>query len=79
MFAWVQALLGRPIEDGEEIDLDNLTGTECLLDITHKQTEQGTFERIAGVRQVRKKRDEDEPQYQGRDRRDHGSFLRSRR
>ena len=56
MWAWVQALLGRPIEDGEELELDDLIGRECLLDIDHHKTERGTFERIVGVRPTRKKR-----------------------
>ncbi len=60
MWAWVQALLARPIEDGEEIDLDDLVGREVMLDIEHQKTERGTFERIAGVRPVRKRKDEGE-------------------
>ena len=55
MWAWVQALLGRPIEDGEEIDLDELIGREVMIDVDHKQTERGTFERIASLRPVRKR------------------------
>ncbi len=48
--------MGRPIEDGEEIDLDDLIGREVMIDVDHKQTERGTFERIAGLRPVRRKK-----------------------
>ena len=61
LFAWTQALLGRPIEDGEEIDLDDLVGRECMLDIEHRKTERGTFERVVAVRPVRKKKGKPEP------------------
>jgi hypothetical protein len=56
MWAWVQALLARPIEDGEEIDLDDLIGRQVMIDVDHKQTERGTFERIASLRPVRRKK-----------------------
>jgi hypothetical protein len=63
MYAWVQALMGRPIEDGEEIDLDDLVGRQVMIDVDHKQTERGTFERIAGLRPVRrKKKQQPEPE-----------------
>jgi hypothetical protein len=62
MWAWVQALLGRPIEDGEEIDLDDLIGREVMIDVDHKQTERGTFEKIAGLRPVRRKKKRPEPE-----------------
>lgn len=54
LWAWVQALLGRSIEDGEEIDLDDLVGRECWLDIEHQRTDRGVFERIVGVRPIRR-------------------------
>ena len=62
MWAWVQALLGRPIEDGEEIDLDELIGREVMIDVDHKVTERGTFEKIAGLRPVRRKKKKKEPE-----------------
>lgn len=62
MYAWVGALMGRPIEDGEEIDLDSLVGREVMIDVDHKQTERGTFERIAGLRPVRKKKAKKAPE-----------------
>lgn len=62
MYAWVQALMGRPIEDGEEIDLDDLIGREVMIDVDHKLTERGTFERIAGLRPVRKKAKKNKPE-----------------
>ncbi len=57
-WAWIHALLGRPIERGEEIELDDLVGRKVVLDIDHQQTDRGTFERIAGVRPIRKRKEE---------------------
>ena len=58
LFAWTQALLGRPIERGEELELDDLVERECMLTIEHQSTDRGIFERIVSVRPVRKKENE---------------------
>lgn len=51
---WVQALLGRKVEQGEELDLPDLKGKECMLSIYHNETDRGTFANINSVNPVRR-------------------------
>jgi hypothetical protein len=51
-----QALLGRPIRPGEEIDLRDLIGNEGMLTLGHKETDHGTFATIEAVNPVRRKK-----------------------
>jgi hypothetical protein len=53
---WAQALLGRPIRPGEEIDLKGLIGNECMLTLGHKETERGTFATVEAVNPIRRKK-----------------------
>jgi hypothetical protein len=62
LFQTVQGLLGRPIRPGEEIDLDDLLGRPCVLNIGHNVKERGTFEQIDGVNPARKKKAKPKPQ-----------------
>jgi len=61
LFQTVQGLLGRPIRPGEEIDLDELIGRPCVLNIGHNVKERGTFEQIDGVNPARKKKAKAKP------------------
>jgi hypothetical protein len=54
LYQWVQGIMGRTIKAGETIDLDDLVGKECMLNIGHKVKERGTFEVIDGVNPVRR-------------------------
>jgi hypothetical protein len=56
LFQTVQGLLGRPIRPGEVIDLDDLVGRPCVLNIGHNVKERGTFEQIDGVNPARKRK-----------------------
>jgi hypothetical protein len=51
-----QALLGRLIQPGEEIDLRDLIGNECMLTLGHKETDHGTFATVEAVNPVRRKK-----------------------
>jgi hypothetical protein len=62
LFQTVQGLLGRPIRPGEEIDLDDLVGRPCILNVGHNVKERGTFEQIDGVNPARKKKAKPKPQ-----------------
>ena len=62
LFQTVQGLLGRPIRPGEEIDLDDLVGRPCVLNIGHNVKERGTFEQIDGVNPSRKKKQKPQPE-----------------
>ena len=61
LFQTVQGLLGRPIRPGEEIDLDDLVGRPCVLNIGHNVKERGTFEQIDSVNPARKKKAKSAP------------------
>lgn len=52
---WVEGLLGRKIEVGEKLGLEDLLGKECDLSVVHKETDRGTFANINSVNPVRKK------------------------
>jgi hypothetical protein len=54
IWQWAQALLGRPIQPGEEIDLKDLIGNECMLTLGHKETDHGTFATVEAVNPVRR-------------------------
>jgi hypothetical protein len=56
LFQTVQGLLGRPIRSGEEVELDELVGRPCVLNIGHNVKERGTFEKIDGVNPARKRK-----------------------
>jgi hypothetical protein len=56
LFQTVQGLLGQPIRPGEELDLDELVGRPCVLNIGHNVKERGTFEQIDGVNPARKRK-----------------------
>jgi hypothetical protein len=62
LFQTVQGLLGRPIRPGEELDLDDLLGRPCVLNIGHNVKERGTFEQIDGVNPARKKKAKPRPE-----------------
>jgi hypothetical protein len=61
LFQTVQGLLGRPIRPAEEIDLDDLIGGSCVLNIGHNVKERGTFEQIDGVNPARRKKAKPKP------------------
>jgi hypothetical protein len=56
LFQTVQGLLGRPIRPNEEIDLDDLVGRPCVLNVGHNVKERGTFEYIEGVNPAQRKK-----------------------
>jgi hypothetical protein len=62
LFQTVQGLLGRPIRPGEELDLDDLLGRPCVLNIGHNVKERGTFEQIDGVNPARKRKAKPRPE-----------------
>src|SRR3712207_4726958 len=62
LFQTVQGLLGRPIRPGEEIDLDDLLGRPCVLNIGHNVKERGTFEQIDGVNPARRRKAKFQPE-----------------
>jgi hypothetical protein len=64
LFQTVQGLLGRPIRPGEAIDLDDLLGCPCVLNIGHNVKERGTFEQIDGVNPARKKKANPRPEHE---------------
>lgn len=39
---WLQALLGRPLSDNEDIDTDTLVGKYCILSVHRKMREDGS-------------------------------------
>lgn len=55
---WAEAILGRKISMGEEIGFDELLGKRVMIHVDHKETERGTFERIAALTPVRRKKGE---------------------
>ncbi len=61
MWQWAQALLGRAIQPGEDIDLEDLIGNECMLTIAHKETDRGTFATVEAVNPVRRKKPKRQP------------------
>jgi hypothetical protein len=67
LFQTVQALLGQPIRPGEVIDLDDLVGRPCVLNIGHNVKERGTFEQIDGVNPARKRKPRPEPGEEGQE------------
>lgn len=52
---WAEALLGRRIDRGETIELDDLIGRQCELTIRMEETERGVYPRIDSVNAVRRK------------------------
>ena len=70
LFQTVQGLLGRPIRPGEAIDLDDLLGRPCVLNIGHNVKERGTFEQIDGVNPARKKKANPRPEREEEDQED---------
>jgi hypothetical protein len=67
LFQTVQGLLGRPIRPGEEIDLDDLVGRPCVLNIGHNVKERGTFEQIDSVNPARKRKQRPQPEPEDED------------
>jgi hypothetical protein len=57
---WAQSVRGRTIQPGEEIDLKDLIGNECMLTLGHKETERGTFATVEAVNPVRRKKPKEE-------------------
>lgn len=53
---YVEALLGRAVEDGERLQFSELTGLPCILHIGHKRTERGTFETVESISPIRRRR-----------------------
>jgi hypothetical protein len=54
---WCEATLGRPIEDGEEFDLDSLVGKRALAAIIQRQGNKGgTFNNIDSLTPLPKRR-----------------------
>ncbi len=53
-WAWVEAILRRKVEVGDEIIFTDLIGEKVVLNIGHKETERGTFEKIESLSPVRK-------------------------
>ncbi len=43
---WVEALVGRPLKDDEEVDLEKLYGRSCRLEITTVNKEGRDFNKI---------------------------------
>ena len=70
LFQTVQGLLGRPIRPGEVIDLDDLLGRPCVLNIGHNVKERGTFEQIDGVNPARKRKPKPQPERDEEDQED---------
>ncbi len=52
---WVEALLGRKVEGGQKIGLEDLQGLEVDLGVVLKETDRGSFGKIDSVNPVRKK------------------------
>jgi hypothetical protein len=52
---WVEGMLGRALEKGEEIDLESLIGTKVMLYVSVSDTDKGMFNRIEKVRLPRRK------------------------
>jgi hypothetical protein len=71
LFQTVQGILGRPIRPGEEIDLDDLVGRPCVLNIAHNVKERGTFEQIDGVNPARKRKPKPRPEGKEEDQEDY--------
>ena len=46
---WVEALVGRPLKDGEEVDLEKLYGLGCRLELTVIEKDGRQFSRIGRV------------------------------
>ena len=61
MWQWAQGLLGRAIQPGESIDLEDLIGNECMLTLGHKETDRGTFATVDAVNPVRRKKPKRQP------------------
>ncbi len=62
MWQWTQGLLGRAIQPGESINLEDLIGHECLLTIGHKETDRGIFATVDAVNPVRRKKPKRQPE-----------------
>lgn len=52
---WIEGMLGRTLEAGEDVNLDALIGTRVMLYVTTEDTDKGLFNRIEKIRLPKKK------------------------
>lgn len=52
---WIEGMLGRTLETGEDVNLDALIGTKVMLYVVTQDTEKGLFNRIEKIRVPKKK------------------------
>ena len=52
---WVEGFLGRALESGEVVNLDDFIGRKVLLYVTTDDTDKGLFNRIEKIRVPKKK------------------------
>ena len=55
MRAWVEGIMGRALENKEEVDLDDLVGRKVMLYLSVADTEKGMFNRNEKIRVPRRK------------------------
>jgi hypothetical protein len=52
---WIEGMLGRPLETGENVNLDALIGSKVMLYVTTEDTDKGMFNRIEKIRKPKSK------------------------
>ncbi len=52
---WIEGMLGRTLEAGENVNLDALIGTKVMLYVTTEDTDKGLFNRIEKIRLPKRK------------------------
>jgi hypothetical protein len=52
---WIEGMLGRALETGENVNLDALIGTKVMLYVTTEDTDKGLFNRIEKIRKPKAK------------------------
>lgn len=52
---WIEGMLGRALETGEDVNLDALIGSKVMLYVTTEDTDKGLFNRIEKIRRPKGK------------------------
>lgn len=55
-YRWICAILGRQLEVGEKIKVEDLIGKECLVIVEDRETRFGTVSRVIDVKKAKKKK-----------------------
>ena len=55
MRGWIEGMIGRALENKEEVDLDDLVGRKVMLYISVADTDKGLYNRVDKIRVPRRK------------------------